>query len=124
MTSATLAGVVSASERVSHDRRVRPAFDALEIVDIALRTAGGRLDARNSRAVVVVECERAGLNGLVEVSRVTRADNDARHAGLIEGPAERDRADADAVARRYVAENRQHVLKTLPAVPRPCSGRP
>ena len=46
---------------------------------------------------------------------MARADDDARHAGLIEHPADRHRADAHAVARRHLAERRQHVLEAIPA---------
>src|SRR4029077_5538667 len=89
----------SPTERVSHDRGMRSAFDALEIVGIALGTARRGLDACDDRAVVVVERERGDLSGLVEMSRVARTHDDARHARLIEHPTERHRADPDAVAR-------------------------
>ena len=67
------------------------------------------------RAVVLVQRQRAGLSGLVEVPRVACADDDARHAGLIEHPADRHGADPDAVARGHLAERRQHLLEAVPA---------
>src|SRR5262245_37724867 len=93
---------------------MRSAFDALELVGIALGTARHGLDAGDDRAVVVVEGERGGLSDLVEMSRVARTHDHARHARLIEHPTERHRADPDAVARRNRAKRRQHVLKAVP----------
>src|SRR5256712_9663379 len=94
---------------------MRYALHEHEIIDIAARTARRELDASNGGTVVVVEREPAGLPRLVEVSRVARADDNARHPGLIEHPANRDRADTHAVARRHLAEHRKHVLEALPS---------
>ena len=73
------------------------------------------LNACDGRAVVVVQPKGACLHDLPEMPRVSRADDDARHAVLIEHPAERHRADTHLVARRYLAERGQHVLEALPS---------
>jgi hypothetical protein len=50
-----------------------------------------------------------------EVSRVACTHDDARHAGLIEYPAERHCADTHPVACGYLAERCQHVLEAVPS---------
>src|SRR5262245_39150465 len=93
---------------------MRSALYALEVVGIALGTARRGLDAWGGRAVVVVERERANRSDLVEMSRVARTHDHARHARLIEHPTQRHRADPDAVAHGNRAERGQHVLEEVP----------
>ena len=88
---------------------------ALEVVDIAGERRLFAQHRSDCGVILAVEPKRRGADGVVEMGRAPRADDDRGHLRLRQHPRHGDRADPHVVFRGDAADDRQQALEPVPA---------